>query len=60
LAEWRIATVAFNYHIGVDERYYSVPHEYIKQKVNIRLTRPWWRYFFEGSHICSHVRLWRV
>lgn len=35
LAEWRIATVAFNYHIGVDERYYSVPYEYNKRKVDV-------------------------
>jgi hypothetical protein len=27
IAEWKTAVVAFNYHIGVDEQYYSVPHE---------------------------------
>jgi transposase len=58
LAEWRIATVAFNYHIGVDERYYSVPYEYIKRKVDVRLTRHVVEVFFEGSRICSHVRLY--
>lgn len=58
LAEWRIATVAFNYHIGVDERYYSVPYEYIKRKVDVRLTRHVVEIFFEGNRICSHVRLY--
>ena len=58
LAEWRIASVAFNYHIGVDERYYSVPYEYIKRKVDVRLTRHVVEVFFEGSRICSHVRLY--
>ncbi len=58
LAEWRIATVAFNYHIGVDERYYSVPYEYIKRKVDVRLTRHVVEIFFEGSRVCSHVRLY--
>jgi transposase len=57
LAEWKIATVAFNYHIGVDEQYYSVPYEYIKRKVDVRLTRNVVEVFFEGTRICSHVRL---
>jgi transposase len=39
LAQWKQATVQFNYHISVDKMQYSVPHEYIKQKVDVRLTR---------------------
>ncbi len=57
LAVWKIATVTFNYHIAVDEQYYSVPHEYIKHKVDVRLTRNVVEVFFDGSRICSHVRL---
>ena len=57
LSEWKVATVSFNYHIGVAEQYYSVPHEYIKRKVEVRLTRSVVEIFFEGSRICSHVRL---
>lgn len=57
LAEWKVATVTFNYHIGVDEQYYSVPYEYIKKKVDVRLTRNIVEVFFEGNRICSHVRL---
>jgi transposase len=57
LAEWKAATVAFNYHISVAEQYYSVPFEYIKRKVEVRLTRTVVEIFFEGSRICSHVRL---
>jgi len=57
LAEWKSATVSFNYHIAVDEQYYSVPFEYIKRRVEVRLTRSVIEVFFEGSRICSHVRL---
>jgi len=57
LGAWKIATVAFNYHIGVDEQYYSVPYELIKRKVDIRLTHNVVEIFFEGSRVCSHVRL---
>ena len=57
MATWKIATVSYNYHIAVDEQYYSVPFEYIKRKVDIRVTRNMVEVFFEGSRICSHVRL---
>jgi transposase len=58
LSEWKIATVAFNYHIGVDEQYYSVPCEYIKRQVDVRLTRAAVEVFVEGARVCSHVRLY--
>jgi transposase len=57
LATWKIATVQYNYHISVDGQFYSVPYEYIKHKVDIRLTRNVVEVFFESSRICSHVRL---
>ncbi len=38
LAEWKQAMVQFNYHISVESMYYSVPHEYIKRKVDVRVT----------------------
>lgn len=39
LAIWKVATVGPNYHISVERMNYSVPFEYIKQKVDVRLTR---------------------
>lgn len=38
LAEWKTATVQFNYHISVDGMLYSVPYEYIRRKVDVRVT----------------------
>ena len=58
LGVWKIATVAFNYHIGVDEQYYSVPYELIKHKVDVRLTHNVVEIFFDGNCVCSHVRLY--
>lgn len=37
---------------------YSVPFEYIKQKVDVRLTRATVEVFFGGNRICSHPRLY--
>ena len=38
LAEWKQATVQFNYHISFAGMLYSVPYEYIKRKVDVRVT----------------------
>ena len=57
-ATWKIATVQYNYHIAVDWQNYSVPFEYIKQKVDVRVTKNTIEVFFEGNRICSHVRLY--
>lgn len=58
LSVWKIATVGPNYHIAVDGMNYSVPYEYIKQKVDVRITRSIVEVFFGGNRICSHTRLY--
>ena len=57
-ATWKIATVQYNYHVSVDGQFYSVPYEYIKRKIDVRLTRSVVEVFFEHNRICSHVRLY--
>ena len=57
IAQWKRATVAFNYHVSADHQYYSVPYEYIKQQVDIRLTSRMIEVFSNGIRICSHPRL---
>jgi hypothetical protein len=56
-ATWKIATVLFNYHISIDSQNYSAPFEYIKRKVDVRLTKNIVEIFCEGDRICSHQRL---
>ena len=58
LATWKVATVGPNYHISVEKMNYSVPYEYIRQKVDVRITRNTVEVFFGGNRICSHVRLY--
>lgn len=58
LATWKIATVQFNYHISVEGMHYSVPYEYIKHRVDIRITRNVIEVFYHNHRICSHPRLY--
>ena len=57
LAVWKVATVQYNYHISVERMNYSVPYEYIKQQVDVRLTRTTVEIFFAGTRIASHLRV---
>ena len=57
LAAWKVATVAFNYHVSVEKMHYSVPYEYIKHKVEVRLTKSTVEVFYGGNRLASHIRL---
>ena len=58
LAEWRQATVQFNYHISFAGMLYSIPHEYIKRKVDVRVTDKTIEVFYNHNRIASHRRLY--
>jgi transposase len=57
IASWKKATVAYNYHICIDGGYYySVPYEYIKYQVDVRITSRMVEVFYKGVRICSHPK----
>ena len=57
-AVWKKATVQYNYHIAFDKMYYSVPSKYIKEKVDVRITRNLVEIFYNHVRVCSHRRLY--
>lgn len=57
LADWKKATVQFNYHISIEKMLYSVPYEYIKKKVDVRVTEHTIEIFYNHNRIASHRRL---
>ena len=58
LAEWKQLTVQFNYHISYGNMYYSVPYEYLKRKVDVRITDTTIEIFYNHTRIASHRRLY--
>ena len=58
LAEWKHATVQFNYHISVDGMLYSVPYEYIGKKVDVKVTNTSIEVFYKQDRITTHRRLY--
>ena len=58
LATWKKATVQFNYHISIGGMQYSIPYEYIKLKVDVRLTEKIIEVFYKHNRIASHKHLY--
>jgi hypothetical protein len=57
LTEWKTAKVQPNYHIQVERMQYSVPYEYVREQVDIRLTPDLLEFYFKEVRIASHKRL---
>lgn len=57
LVMWKFATFQYSYHTSVDKQNYAVPYEYIKQKIDVRLTSHTVEIFFEDNKIAFHPRL---
>lgn len=55
-AEWRLARVSTDYHVEFDRYFYSVPHNLIRQQVDVRATSRTIEVFFKGQRIAAHQR----
>jgi transposase len=55
-AEWKKATVNVDYHIAVDDHYYSVSYQLIKERVDVRLTAATIEVLYKNNRIASHAR----
>jgi len=55
-AEWKRCTVAPDYHVEVDDHYYSAPYRLLRETVDVRFTGTTVELFHKGQRIASHVR----
>lgn len=55
-AQWKKARVHLDYHIEVDGHYYSVPHAYLRQEVEVRVTSLTIEIFQHGNRLATHPR----
>ena len=55
-AEWKKARVHIDYHVDVDGHYYSVPYQFARQQINVRMTDHTIECFSRGKRIASHGR----
>ena len=55
-AEWKRATVAQDYHIAVDDHFYSVPWRLLREMVDVRVTAATIEVLHKGRRVAAHMR----
>ncbi len=55
-AEWRLRRVGVDYHVEVEDHYYSVPYGFARREVEVRLTPQTVEIFLKGERIAAHLR----
>jgi hypothetical protein len=56
--QWSVdAAVNVDYHVAVDRNFYSAPHELVRKRVDVFITRTAVQLFYRGERVASHVRL---
>ena len=55
-AEWKECKLGLDYHIEVEEHFYSAPHQLLREKVWVRVTARTVEVFHNGKRVAAHVR----
>ncbi len=55
-AEWKQARINIDYHVAIDNHYYSAPHSLVHEVVEARITATTVELFFSGRRIAGHAR----
>jgi transposase len=55
-AEWCRRRVGIDYHVEVEDHFYSVPRNYARSEVEVRFTGRTVEIFVKGKRIAAHVR----
>lgn len=55
-AQWKQCSIGLDYHIRIDGHFYSVPHQYVRSKLWVRMTARTVEAFCKGKRIACHMR----
>ena len=55
-AQWRYVKPGIDYHVQVDKRYYSVPHQLVGVRLDARITAKVIEIFHKGKRVTTHMR----
>jgi transposase len=57
---WKKARVGIDYHVELEHHYYSVPYQYARKHVELRITASVVEVLCEGKRIAAHQRAMRI
>lgn len=55
-AEWRLRRAGLDYHVEVEDHYYSVPYRFANEELSVRITPRTVEVFRKGERIAAHQR----
>ncbi|MFC6138534.1 IS21 family transposase [Paraburkholderia silvatlantica] len=55
-AQWKVARVGIDYHVELDEHFYSVSYCHAREQVDVRHTKTTVEIFLRGQRIAAHAR----
>ena len=55
-SEFKLAKVNIDYHVEYKKHYYSVPYQFVRQSVELRITENTLEVFSKNNRIASHLR----
>lgn len=58
-AEWKKIRSGADYHVAVNKHYYSIPYQYLKETIDIRMTSTTIECFHNGKRIALHQRSYK-
>lgn len=58
-AEWKKVRAGADYHVQVDDHYYSVLYTYAKKELDARFTQNTIEIFYKNNRIASHLRSYK-
>lgn len=58
-ADWKKVRAGIDYHVSFEYHYYSVPYQYLKHELNLRITRTTLQCYYKDKLIATHVRVYR-
>lgn len=58
-AEWKKVRAGTDYHIELNQHYYSVPYNFAKKELDARFTQDIIEVFYKNKRIASHVRSYK-
>jgi len=56
-AQWKIATLNIDYHVEVDDHYYSAPYQLARKALDVRWTLSTVEIFHQSLRVASHLRI---
>jgi len=59
VCSWKKAKVGIDYHVELERHYYSVPYQYARKAVELRVTASMVEVLCDGKRIAAHQRIMR-